>query len=130
MKARPPYFVMADDDPMTWVDAGLDVDHLGLHLLAWAESSMHALDGRIACVRVRRLPGWTQLRQDRLVAMGVWVLALGDEVVLVDYLNYNQSRAEIMRVREERQKDGAKGGRATADHAARNPDGTFAGGPR
>lgn len=126
MSARPPYFVMADADPLAWIDAGLDVDHLGLHLLAWAESSTHALDGRIPGLRLRRLPGWTQRRQDRLVARGVWILdeAL-DEILVADYLTLNRSRAEIMAVRSSRQNAGRQGGEATAARLQRNPDGTY-----
>lgn len=126
MSARPPYFVMANTDPLEWIDAGLDVDHLGLHLLAWAESSTYALDGRIPGLRLRRLPGWTQRRQDRLVARGVWMLdPTLDEVTLTDYLTLNRTRAEIMAVRECRQIAGQKGGEATAAKLLRNPDGTF-----
>lgn len=125
---RPPYFAMANNDPMSWIDDGIDVDHLGVHLLAWAECSTHVTDGLLTGIRVRRLPGWTQRRQDRLVARGLWQYhAETDIIELTDYLTTNKSRAEIMALRAKRQKAGHDGGEATAEKARRTPEGTFAG---
>lgn len=113
MSARPPYFAMANTDPIDLIGAGLDLGHLGLHILAWAESSTHALDGKIAEHRLRRLPGWTQKRQDRLVESGAWQISDG-VVELVGYLVTNSARADIEAKRAARQAAGASGGQASA----------------
>jgi hypothetical protein len=130
MKAGPFYFSMANSDPIDIIDAGLGLDHLGLNVLAWAESGSHALDGRVPMSRIKRLPGWSQKRQDRLVAAGVWLISLDDVVVLEGYLDVNRSREDIYAIREKQRLGGQHGGQERAQTAQRDDRGQFVTTPR
>jgi hypothetical protein len=118
---------MANSDPVDMIDAGIGLDCLGLNLLAWAESSTYLLDGDVPVTRVRRLPGWSRKRQDKLVVAGLW--RLDDDVVhLVGYLVTNTSRSQVERISAARRNAGQHGGLSRAESARRDEEGRFASG--
>jgi hypothetical protein len=120
-----PYFGMPDGLPDDLLDAGLSVEHVGLLVLAWSESSRSGLDGQLARSRFRALRGWTERRESDLARVGAIVLS-AEAVTLVDYLTVNRTRAEIERIRDERRAAGAKGGQATVATTPRDDRGRFA----
>lgn len=113
-KAKPPpNFSFPDDLPGKILDAGLEPAHVGLVALAWSESSRYLLDGRIARSRLRGR-GLTKRRESDLIGLGGVFEANGTDIILVDYLKYNKTRAEIEALREARAAAGAIGGATTA----------------
>ena len=83
---------------------------IGLHWLAVSWCNRYLTDGEVPEDRVVRLGGSTRLATD-LVTAGLWERT-GDGYLVHDYLDYNQSRDQIERAREQRSAAGRAGGLA------------------
>ena len=98
---------------------------IGLHVLAISYCADELLDGHVdEDFVVERIPDAKARRKitDALVAAGLWVVD-GDGWLIVNYLEYNPSRAEVEQRREQAKAAAARGGKAkrTAKRTASEP---------
>lgn len=90
------------------IAAGLD--GAGLYARALSYCADYLTDGFVPGPWARSVAGRQRRAIDRLVNAGLWVTADGGFRV-PDYLDYNPSKADIVKRREERAKAGRKGAR-------------------
>jgi hypothetical protein len=98
---RPGPYVAYPDDRAADILATLAIEEVGLDAAAWSLASRYLLDGKLSRDRLRRIRGWTAMRQARLVEAGFWRIE-ADEIVLVGYLAYNHDKATIRKIRDAR----------------------------
>ena len=83
---------------------------VGLHFLAISWCNRWLTDGAVPRERVVKLGGTLRL-SELLVAVGLWELA-GADYRIHDFLEFNQSREQVIRGREQRSEAGRIGGKA------------------
>lgn len=86
---------------------------LGLNVLAWAWCNRYLTDGVIPADVVTQVMGGTTALADELVRVNLWERT-DSGFVVHDFLIYNPSKADVLRLRAERQAAGRVGGLATA----------------
>lgn len=89
------YVAFSEDLPERFLDADLSPEALGVHLAAYAVSSRGMLDGRLSRPRLRRVFGWSEAVEQKLVDAGIWLPLHDGGVELAGYLDDNRSREEI-----------------------------------
>ena len=67
-----PFVAYPNDRAVAIRGSGIDMAVVALDVIAWSESSVYLLNGRLPIERMRRMNGWTAARQASLVSAGYW----------------------------------------------------------